>query len=121
MRKTCGKANSRQARPSLAGVARGVSAHQGVVEGVTVPQGVAQSRPAQVQAQAQQQQMFLGMYFPLVVQLTQYRVGHGYAVEGGLSEPSSPDRVAEEAWSYADAAMKRLLVPVEKNAPPKEV
>lgn len=97
--------NSNHKQPSLAGVAQGVA----------VPQGVAQARAAQAQAQAMQQQMFLNTYLPLVVHLTQYRVAHGYEVEGGLSEPSSPDRVAKEAWNYADAAMKRLLVQVEKN------
>ncbi len=101
--------------------------HQGVPEGVAVPHGVAQAQAAQsqaaqaqVQVQAMQQQMFVNMYLPLVVQLAQYRVGHGYEILGGLSEPSSPDRVAEEAWSYADAAMKRLLVPVEKKVTPEE-
>lgn len=95
------KTNFHQSRkqPSLAGV----------------PQGVAQAQATQAQIQAMQQQMFLNMYFPLVVQLGQYRVNHGYDVEGGLSEPSTPERVAEEAWAYADAAMKRLLVPVKED------
>jgi len=83
--------------------------------GFALPQGVAQAQAAKAQAQAMQQQLFLNMYIPMVVQLGQYRVSHGYEVEGGLSEPSSPERVAEEAWKYADAAMKRLLVPAEKD------
>jgi hypothetical protein len=61
-------------------------------------------------AQAMAQQVFLGIYIPLLVQLTTYRAMHGYS-DGeaiGLAEPSTPERVAEEAWKQADAAMKRL-------------
>jgi len=82
---------------------------------IGVPQGVATARAAQAQAQARNQQVFLNMYLPLVVQLGQYRIAHGYEDEGGLSEPSTPERVADEAWSYADAAMKRLLVPAKDD------
>jgi len=62
----------------------------------------------QAQAQAGAQQIFLAMYIPLIPHLTVFRAAHGYAVEGGLTEDATPDRVAEEAADYVDAAMKRL-------------
>lgn len=63
------------------------------------------------QAQAAQvmgQQVFMGIFMPLVIELTKFRVVNGYPLEDSENEPSSPERVAEEAWSYANAAMKRL-------------
>lgn len=54
------------------------------------------------------QQLFLGMFVPMVPQLAVFRASHGYAVEGGLTEAATPKRVAEEAASYCEAAMERL-------------
>ncbi|HUW30975.1 MAG TPA: hypothetical protein VM223_05130 [Planctomycetota bacterium] len=62
----------------------------------------------QAQALAVSQQLFLGMYVPLIPQLTVYRASHGYEAEGGLTEKATPERVAEEAYHYVDAAMRRL-------------
>ena len=77
-----------------------------------VPPAVAQARAAQAQAQTMQQQVFLNMYVPMVIHLTQHRTAHGYPVEGGvgLTEPATPDRVADEAHGYVDAAMRRIFV-----------
>jgi len=84
---------------------------------IGVPPAAAQAIQATQAAQAMNQQIFLNIYVPTVIQLSQYRVAHGYEVEGGLSEPSTPDRVAEEAWSYADAAMRRIGAKPSKEEP----
>ena len=60
------------------------------------------------QAAAVAQQLFFGMYVPLLPQLAVYRMAHGYAVEGGLTEEATPRRIAAEAKSIVDAAMEPL-------------
>jgi hypothetical protein len=69
----------------------------------------------QAQMAAAAQQLFLGMYVPLIPHLVVFRCAHGYEVEGGITEPATPDRVAAEAASYCQAAMKCLGFAVEKR------
>jgi hypothetical protein len=77
-------------------------------KGMPPPGAVPLLGAQQEQRAAVSQQLFLGMFVPLIPHLTVYRAAHGYEVEGGLTEPATPDRVAQEAWDYVDAAMKKL-------------
>jgi len=82
-----------------------------------LPPAAARAQQAQAQAQAMQQQVFLNIYIPTVVNLTQFRVANGYAAEGniGVTEPATPERVAKEAREYVQAALEQAFVPVEES------
>ncbi|MCE5269508.1 MAG: hypothetical protein LLG00_16650 [Planctomycetaceae bacterium] len=59
--------------------------------------------------QAAASQLFLGLFVPLIPHVTQYRLAHGYVTDGGFDvTDATPERIADEAWQIADAAMRRL-------------
>ena len=55
------------------------------------------------------------LYVPLFLQIAPIRLTQGYEVEGGLSEPATPARVAKEAVGYAHAGMTALGFQPMKN------
>lgn len=70
--------------------------------------GVYMAGQQQAQVNAVANQVAMGMFVSLYPQLAIYRAAHGYPVEGGLTEDSTPGRVAHEAGAYVAAGMAKL-------------
>ena len=68
------------------------------------------------QAAAMAQQLFLGMYVPLLPKLAIYRLAHGYSNEDGMEEAADPQRIAAEATAIVAAGMEQLGFKTERRA-----